>query len=513
MKVVPALLVVRHRHDGVDRFACLDGKKIHHRLAKRLRRRLRKLVAFQLIDHASRGEEQNRRMRIGDKQPGDEILVPCLHAGAALATTTLRPVDRQRHPLDVAAVADRNDHILLLDQVFVVLIDQMIGNFGTAVIRQPLTRRSQLLENDIVYTRCRPKNVQIIGNLVGKLTRFIGEFLALHAGQPLQPQIENGPRLCFGQPVMAIQNLMPGIVDQPDERLDLGGWPCLFAKLVAGSLGIGRALDQLDDLVNRCQRHHQASQHMSAIARLAKEMDRPPCHHFPAEVAECGDHILQPHLFRTATIHRQHIHREAGLQPCMAIELVQHDIANRVTPDLDNDPHAGAIGLIADVGNALNGLFADKLADPLQQLCLVHLIGDFRDDDGLPVLAVGHNFCACTHHHRPATGGVGVTDAGPAHDQGTGREIRPRHNLQQLLDVDLGIADKGLTGGNHLAGVMRRDIGGHADGNAIGAIHQQVRIFRRQNGRFKLCLVVILREIDRVLVDVTEQAFRRPRQS
>ena len=47
---------------------------------------------------------------------------------------------------------------------------------------------------------------------------------------------------------MAIQNLMPGIVDQPDERLDLGGWPCLFAKLVAGSLGIGRALDQLDDL-------------------------------------------------------------------------------------------------------------------------------------------------------------------------------------------------------------------------------------------------------------------------
>ena len=52
---------------------------------------------------------------------------------------------------------------------------------------------------------------------------------------------------------------------------------------------------------------------------------------------------------------------------------------------------------------------------------------------------------------------------------------------------------------------MRRDIGRHADGDAAGAIDQQVRDPARQDDRLQLLLVVVRLEIDGVLVDVGHQ--------
>ena len=92
-------------------------------------------------------------MRIGNKQPRHEILVPRFHAGAPLAAAPLRPIDGQRHPLDIAAVAYGDDHVFLLDQVFVILVDKLVGNLGTAVIRQPVARRRQLFKHHLVDTR------------------------------------------------------------------------------------------------------------------------------------------------------------------------------------------------------------------------------------------------------------------------------------------------------------------------------------------------------------------------
>ena len=58
------------------------------------------------------------------------------------------------------------------------------------------------------------------------------------------------------------------------------------------------------------------------------------------------------------------------------------------------------------------------------------------------------------------------------------------------------------------AQIVRRDVGGHADGDAAGAVDQQVREPRRQHLRFALGRVVIVLEIDRVLVDVLQQLMR-----
>ena len=512
VKITPAVLVRRHRHHRVDGFAGLDGKQVHHRLAKRLWRGFGEAVAFQLIDHSARCEEKDRRVGVRHKKPGDEILVAGAHAGAALATAALRPVDGQRNPFDIAAMADRHDHVFLLDQVFIILVEHLVGNFGTPVIGKPLTGRRKLFENHLVNPRLRAQNLQIIGNAAGKLAGLLGQLLALHAGQTLKTKVENGAGLRFGQTVMPVDDLVARIVDQPDEGFHLGRGPGPGAQLVARRLGIRGATDQLDDLVDRRQSDHQTGQDMGPFTRLSKKIDRPPGHHFHAEFTKSRDDILEAHLLGPATVHGQHVHREAGLQPRMPKQLVQHHVACRIASHLDDNPHAGAVGFVADIGNALNRLFTDKLADPLKKMRLVHLIGDFGDDDGLAILAVGDDFCPCPHHDRPAARLIGVADAGPAHDHRACREIRSRHDVDQLLDRNLRIADVGLAGRDHLARIVRRDVGGHADGDTVGTIDEKVRIFRRQHCRLKLRLVVILGKIDGFLVDVTKQAFRRPRQ-
>ena len=104
---------------------------------------------------------------------------------------------------------------------------------------------------------------------------------------------------------------------------------------------------------------------------------------------------------------------------------------------------------------------------------------------------------------------VGRARAGTAEDQRAGRKIRAGNDLDQLLGGDVGIVDERQAAVDDLAEIVRRHVGGHADRDAAGAVDEQVREARRQNRRLVLGLVVVGREVDRVLVDVVEQRHRR----
>ncbi len=116
-QIGPAFLVLGQRHDRRDRLARRQiGQQIDHRPAARLRRAERQAIDLELVDPPRRGEEQHRREGRGDKNLAEEILLADRHAGAAAAAAPLRAIGRQRHPLDVAGMADRHDHVLALDQ-------------------------------------------------------------------------------------------------------------------------------------------------------------------------------------------------------------------------------------------------------------------------------------------------------------------------------------------------------------------------------------------------------------
>ncbi len=83
-----------------------------------------------------------------------------------------------------------------------------------------------------------------------------------------------------------------------------------------------------------------------------------------------------------------------------------------------------------------------------------------------------------------------------------------RHQLDQLLDRAVRLGEHVQAGVDHLAQVVRRDVGRHAHGDARGAVDQQVRHARRQHRRLKFLAVVVRPEVDGFLVDVGEQLGR-----
>ena len=146
--------------------------------------------------------------------------------------------------------------------------------------------------------------------------------------------------------------------------------------------------------------------------------------------------------------------------------------------------------------------------DALDHARLVHLVGDFGDDDRLAILAGLLDRRAAAHDHRAAAKVIGLSDSGGADDHGTGREVRPRHMLHQGVDGDLRVVEIGAGGVDHLAQVVWRDVGRHADRDAARSVDQQVGEGRRQHHGLVRRFVVVGLEVDRLLVDVGEQRVR-----
>ena len=85
-----------------------------------------------------------------------------------------------------------------------------------------------------------------------------------------------------------------------------------------------------------------------------------------------------------------------------------------------------------------------------------------------------------------------------------GREIRPGHELDQLVDRDIRILDKRDRGIDDLGQVVRRDLRRHSDGDAFRTVDQQQRNTRRHDLRLRERFVVVRLEIDGLLFDVGE---------
>ena len=88
----------------------------------------------------------------------------------------------------------------------------------------------------------------------------------------------------------------------------------------------------------------------------------------------------------------------------------------------------------------------------------------------------------------------------------------PGTMLHQLVVGDVGIVEHRAAGVDHLAQIVGRDVGRHADRDAGAAIDQDVREARRQHLRFLPAAVIIGLEVDRVLVDIVEQRLGRARE-
>src|SRR5690606_11034075 len=106
-----------------------------------------------------------------------EILVACRHARAPLATAILGAIGRKRHALDVTGVAHGYDHVFAGDQVLVVEIGDVIGDFGPARTAELVTDLFKLFPNDLLHALTAAQDIEIVLDLGAEAIEFVADFV------------------------------------------------------------------------------------------------------------------------------------------------------------------------------------------------------------------------------------------------------------------------------------------------------------------------------------------------
>src|SRR5690606_7438374 len=125
--------------------------------------------------------------------------------------------------------------------------------------------------------------------------------------------------------------------------------------------------------------------------------------------------------------------------------------------EFDHHPQTVLVRLVAQLADAFDFLFFDQLGDPLDHPRLVDLVGNFVDDDAFAMrLFVHQHFGPGPQVNAAAAGAVGLDDAGPAVDDGAGREVGTGNEFHQFIDGDVGVVQHRQTALDHFAQVVRR---------------------------------------------------------
>jgi hypothetical protein len=188
-------------------------------------------------------------------------------------------------------------------------------------------------------------------------------------------------------------------------------------------------------------------------------------------------HLVQPQRARDAVDQGEHVRAERGLQLGVLVEVVQHDLGDRVPAQRDHQPLADPVGrLVGDVADPGDPAVLDAVRDRLGQIVGVHLVRQLGDDEDRAPLGVLLDVDHRAHPDRAAAGAVGVLDAVPADDQGAGGEVRaldPLHQRgEQFLVGGLGVLQRPEDAVGHLPQVVRGNVGGHPDRDPGATVDQ-----------------------------------------
>ena len=170
--------------------------------------------------------------------------------------------------------------------------------------------------------------------------------------------------------------------------------------------------------------------------------------------------------------------------------------------EFDYDAHAVAIGFVADVGNVLNVFVVDQLRDALDEDGLVHLVGNFGDDDGLAIFVDVLDGGFGAHHEAATSGAVSLENSAAAVDDSGSRKIRALNKFQNFCELRVGIVDQRDGGVDDFRQIVRRNFRRHAYSDTVTAVDQQVRNARGKNVRFYFAAVVVGMEIDSLFIQI-----------
>ena len=154
-------------------------------------------------EHAAAvGEEQRPVVGVGDEQVRDRVLLDRARADDALAAARLAPVRDQRLALDVAAARDRDDHVLVGDEVLVGELRVGVVLDARAALAGVLRSSSSLVLvlDDLQHAPRVGEDVLELGDELDDRDVLVLDLLALERGEAPQLHLEDRVGLDLGEP-------------------------------------------------------------------------------------------------------------------------------------------------------------------------------------------------------------------------------------------------------------------------------------------------------------------------
>jgi hypothetical protein len=278
----------------------------------------------------------------------------------------------------------------------------------------------------------------------------------------------------------------PGEAEVEDRlRLDLGEVEGAHEPL-ARRIGIGGGANQRNNLVQPVERLEVALEDVRSLLGLAKLVLRPARDDIALVVEVVPDQLEQRQRPGSAVDERDGVVTERRLQRGQLEELVQRNLRDGLALELDVDAHALLVGVVLQrvVGHRHLGQRAclhqvGDLVDDAAFARLANAVGQLGDDDRALAAAQLLDVRTTTHRDASATGAIRVADAAATDDRATSREVGALHMLREALDIDGRVVDHRADRIDYLAEVVWWDVGRHADGDAGGAVDEQVGEARR----------------------------------
>ena len=215
----------------------------------------------------------------------------------------------------------------------------------------------QLLFDHLVDQGLVGQQALQIGDALQQVAVLLLDLVALERGEVAQAQVDDGL----------------GLLVAEAEALH---------EAHLGRFGVLARPDDADDLVQVGDGDQQAFQDVGPLLGLV-ELEPGAA---DDDVLLVGDvvaqHVAQREGLRHPVGQGQHVDPEGGLHGAVLEELVEHHLGDGLALELDDDAHARAVGLVAQVGDLGDLLLPHQLGDLLDELGLVHLVGELGDDDG-----------------------------------------------------------------------------------------------------------------------------------
>ena len=142
-------LVVAQVEDLGDLLVGLERQQVRDVLAAGIAAGVGQLVGLRPVDPALVGEEQQPVVGRRHEEVLDDVVLAQLRAAYALAAAALRPVEVGLGALGVAAAGDRDDDVLLGDEVLDGHVALGRHDLGAPLVAVLLDDRGELLADDL----------------------------------------------------------------------------------------------------------------------------------------------------------------------------------------------------------------------------------------------------------------------------------------------------------------------------------------------------------------------------